>query len=88
MTNNTNGKVSVAWQVPIGCGEKNKKKEKGEKEKEKEKDDKNKDKINDTPEVPSFEGKNAFFSIKTIIVITITIIVICYYHNYQPLLLQ
>jgi hypothetical protein len=58
MTNNTNGKVSVAWQVPIGSGGKNKKKEKGEKDKEKEKDKDDKNKTNEDPEKPSFEGKN------------------------------
>jgi hypothetical protein len=60
MTNNTNGKVCVAWQVPIGTGEKNKKKEKGEKDKDKDKDkDKeDKNKTNEDPEKPSFEGKN------------------------------
>jgi hypothetical protein len=70
MTNNTNGKVSVAWQVPIGTGEKNKKKEKGEKDKDKEKDkekekdkDKDKDEQNksvEDPEKRNFGGKNIF----------------------------
>ena len=58
MTNNTNGKVSVAWQVPVSTGEKNKKKEKGDKDKDKEKEEKNK--TNEGAEFPSFEGKRIF----------------------------